>query len=282
MQLASCEAKLKNWDEAEKYLTRAAQASGNRIPPQLLVGLLHMNRGKLEEAEREFQDLALKQDSNQFAHLALGEVRMALGKYREAVASFERAQKLRPNGFRAYAMAATAYVLLKQYDSAERNFEMALQLAPTSVEVRHPYAELLEMQGKFARAMEIYEGTLAISPDDAVAKIKLAHLLGLTGGDLKRAVTLAEQAAAKFPASDVIQGTLGWVHHLAGDNDKALIHLTEATRLAPSVAIYHVNLGKVLLATGQKSAGHDALRAALSRNVAPEVKAEIERLLAAP
>lgn len=282
MQLAACEAKLKNWDDAEKYLTRAAQASGNRIPPQLLVGLLHMNRGKLEEAEREFQDLALKQDSNQFAHLALGEARMALGKLREAVASFERAQKLRPNGYRAYAMAATAYVLLKQYDAAERNFEVALQLAPTSIEVRHPYAELLEVQGKFGRAMEIYEGTLAIAPDDAVAKIKLAHLLGQTRSDLKRAVTLAQQAAAKFPASDVIQGTLGWVYHLAGDNEKALAHLSEATRLAPSVAIYYVNLGKVLLATGQKSEGHDALRAALNRNVAPEVKAEIERLLAAP
>ena len=282
MQLASCEAKLKNWDEAEKYLTRAAQASGNRIPPQLLIGLLHMNRGKFEEATREFQDLTLKQDSNHFAHLALGEAYMAQGKHLSAVAAFERAQKLRPNGFRAYALAATALVQLKQYELAEKNYEMALRLSPTSSDIRHPFAELLEMQGKFSRAIEIHEGTLALAPNDALAMIKLSNLLAQTGGDLKRALALANEAVAMFPTSDVIHGTLGWVFHLSGDNQKAVEHLREAVQLSPSVAMYHFNLGRVLLASGRKAEGQDSLRAALSRQITPDIKAEIERLLASP
>jgi tetratricopeptide (TPR) repeat protein len=282
MQLAACEAKLKNWDEAEKYLTQAGQASGNRVPPQLLVGLLHMNRGKFAEAEREFRDLTLKQDSNQFAHLALGEALMAQGKYQDALLAFDRAQRLRPNGFRAYALAATAQVHLKQFDAAEKNFETALRLSPTLLDIRHPYAELLEMTGKLDKAIEVHEGTLVIAPDDALAMVKLANLLAQSGKDLKRALSLAQQAAAIFPTSDVVQGTLGWAFHLSGNNEKAILHLREAVRLSPSVAAYHINLGKALLAAGQKSEGRDALRAALSRQLSPETKAEVERLLASP
>src|SRR6185295_5834498 len=73
-------------------------------------------------------------------------------------------------------------------------------------------AAILDVQGKHAESQQRYEHVIDIDPDAVVAANNLAWMYATTGGNLDRALQLAQAATAKMPNDPEVQDTLGWIY----------------------------------------------------------------------
>jgi predicted Zn-dependent protease len=89
---------------------------------------------------------------------------------------------------------------------------------------------LYEMRGRVPDAIQRYEDAVRLDPSLAVAKNNLAYLLADTGGNLDRALDLAQEARGLLPDNANAADTLGWVLYKKNSPDAAVVHLREAVR----------------------------------------------------
>jgi tetratricopeptide (TPR) repeat protein len=107
----------------------------------------------------------------------------------------------------------------------------------------------LEEDGDTKGAEDAYRRSVA-KEDNAAAKNNLAMLLVDHGGDLNEAEDLARQCVKARPAATYYD-TLADVLATARKYDQALVAMQSAMRLDPSNAKWHVNMAKLLVASGK-------------------------------
>jgi tetratricopeptide (TPR) repeat protein len=115
--------------------------------------------------------------------------------------------------------------------------------------------------GNFVAAKKAYEGLLKITPDDGPALNNLANVLMRLKDPA--AISVAEQAVAKFPGNANAIDTLGWALYLGGQTDKALQLLRDARLRDPAHPEIRFHLATVLAQTGRKNEAREELEAAL-------------------
>ncbi|MCA9512635.1 MAG: tetratricopeptide repeat protein, partial [Myxococcales bacterium] len=89
-------------------------------------------------------------------------------------------------------------------------------------------ATLLEYQGKVDDAMRHYEEAIGLDSSLGESKNNLAYLIAEKGGDLDRALDLAQEAKALLPDNPSAADTLGWVLFKRGIPSAAIGYLREA------------------------------------------------------
>lgn len=89
---------------------------------------------------------------------------------------------------------------------------------------------------RFTDAKRAYERILTLAPDDAVSLNNLAYNLAVHENQPRDALPLAIRAASLRRDDPTIDDTLGWIHHLLGNNDLALPLLERACRSLPQNA----------------------------------------------
>lgn len=276
LNAALCQAKMKNWSQAEAYVRRAVEIAPSALTPRLVLASLYLDQGLTDQAAAEFARLVSAQPNNAVVREALGRARIAQGRPQDALAEFAAAQRLRPDWPVPYLNAGDACLRLRDYDGAVQSFAKTLQLAPHSLAGGLGMVQALTSQGKDDRAIEVSEAMLEDYPNHAMVLNNLAFLYAQKGRNLERALEIAGQLARAYPDSAVMRDTLGWVLYRAGRAKEAVAHLEEAARLAPGAGIVHYHLGKALLAAGRRGAATAAFRAALARGLPPEEKRDAE------
>jgi uncharacterized protein (TIGR03790 family) len=155
------------------------------------------------------------------------------------------------------------------------------------IDTRFPQAEmalamLLEEAGSMAPAIERYRKVVELAPNNVIALNNLAFNLAVHGKNPKEALPLARRAFSLAPNAPDVADTLGWVHHLLGDNAVAESILVRALTVAPNHVELLIHAGTVLDATGKKAEAKAALEHALKVNPAirsrDDVRPLIERL----
>ncbi|MEO7192539.1 MAG: TIGR03790 family protein [Vicinamibacterales bacterium] len=108
----------------------------------------------------------------------------------------------------------------------------ATEIDPRFVDAHLQLALKYESDKAYDKAVERYRRVLAINPDEHTALNNLAFVLAVYQKSPKEALPFAERAyrLAKQPA---VIDTLGWVHHLNGDDRAAAFFLEEGLRSAP-------------------------------------------------
>ena len=134
-------------------------------------------------------------------------------------------------------------------------------------------ARLYLARGDAEKAQAIYERVVAESPEIAPAKNDLAFMLASRGGDLERALRLAEEADRALPESANAADTRGFVLLRLGRHEAALEPLRSAVARAepddPSLPTFHYHLGLALagLARGERGRGRVRARARARRRI---------------
>jgi uncharacterized protein (TIGR03790 family) len=94
-------------------------------------------------------------------------------------------------------------------------------------------AAMHEARAEFDQAIEQYRAVIAVEPQNVVALNNLAYALAERKQQPQEALSLALKAYRLSQTPDV-GDTVGWIHHLMGDNQAALPWLERAAAAAPT------------------------------------------------
>jgi uncharacterized protein (TIGR03790 family) len=139
-------------------------------------------------------------------------------------------------------------------------------------------------EGRYSEANDFYRRLLAGNPNDIFALNNLAYNLAAHLGQPREALPLAVRAAELAPGHPFVMHTLGWTHHLLGNNAEALKLLEPVVQARSGDADMRFHIAIVYAAVGRMEDAANALKLALSLNPAlrerPEVR-ELQRKLSA-
>lgn len=148
----------------------------------------------------------------------------------------ERAIEL--DGRNVTAQLTLADVALREGKRTEmiEILERAAASVPESADLQFRLATVYEQNDRRADAITTYEKAISLNNDLAMAKNNLAYLIAETGGDLDRALELAQQAKEQLPDDGNASDTLGWVMLKRGVPSAAIGYLEEARARFPDDA----------------------------------------------
>lgn len=129
----------------------------------------------------------------------------------------------------------------------------------------------------FARAIERYRAVVAAEPRNPVALNNLAYFLAENQNAAAEALPLAERAV-RYSDNPLFADTLGWIHHLLGDDRAALPFLERAVAGAGSNPDVLVHAAIVRAAVGNTAQAAEALEAAMKLDPATAERADVKAL----
>ena len=303
---------------AEKLVNELARDHRNAPTVQALMGDLHNQKGD-HRAARAAYTKALSLDRLNLEALAgLAALDAREDKGPDARARIEGALAKQPDSVPLLLLAGRTYAALDDHAGAERSINRALEIEPTNLDgydllarvyrdrgdVRKAIAELeklaarspnaasihtsigqmLEAQGQIDDARKRYELALSIDAGMPVAANNLAWLIAEHGGNLDRAMQLAQTAKSKLPESPSVTDTLGWVYYKKGLFQQAVSTLREAVDKEPRATPFQYHLGLAYAKTGESKRARTVLEAALKQDPkaaqAEEARATLKQLAA--
>lgn len=265
-------------------LARQAMEAGLKAEPASVEMLTVLAHSWVSEGKPELAAARVEKQVQQFPqsgphYQLLGDVQRMAGRSAAARAAFERAASLTPD-------VPGPIMGLMQTEFAEGNLERARERCATLVE-RWPNSALawtwmgaiLEAQKAYPEAVKAYEKALKIDHSSAIAANNLARRLLYDGGDLTRALILAERARSLQPENGAFADTLGWIYYKMGSRHFAEGPLREAVRRQPRNPIFLYHLSVIESEQGNEKQALAKVQAALELNPNFSEAAEARRLL---
>jgi tetratricopeptide (TPR) repeat protein len=102
---------------------------------------------------------------------------------------------------------------------------------------------LEERRGNWEKAQTLYEKVQNIQPDEPASANNLSYLLLEHGGNVDRALALAQTARRAMPNSVNTADTLAWAYYKKGIYTSAIDLLEENVKKAPQDSTYYYHLG---------------------------------------
>lgn len=255
---------------------KALKEEPQDIGAQVVLARTDILLGNLPAAEQRARELTTRLPKAGLGHSLLGAVSMARKQDAAATSAFRRAFELDNN--RQTLLQLFNHLARTQATEAPRVAEQWLKKHPDDAVIWRSLADSQARAADWAGARRSYESVLKLRADDAEALNNLAHVL-LALKD-PGALKIAERALALQPTSAHIIGTMGWVAHKAGQNDRALQHLRDARLRSPDSAETRYYLGATLAAMGRTSEARTELTAAVQSSRAFVGRKDAEALLA--
>ena len=139
-------------------------------------------------------------------------------------------------------------------------------------------AAIYEQDAEYDKAIERYRRVLELVPNSPTALNNLAYALAVRKGQPMEALPLAEKAYSLAKGSPNVSDTLGWIHHLAGDDTTALRYLEEALQSGGQSAEVQLHAALVYAAAGKSDQAAEALSRALKLDPALADRADVKTL----
>jgi uncharacterized protein (TIGR03790 family) len=159
-------------------------------------------------------------------------------------------------------MRAEARSARLDIDGAIEVLQRATVAGETFIPAWRALAAAFEQVRKYPEANQAHRRILTLDPDDLPALNNLAYNLAVYQNQPKDALPLAARAARLAKRDPLIDDTLGWVHHLLGDDQQALRLLEPALRALPASAAIQLHAAVVFRAVGRLDDARKALDAA--------------------
>jgi Tfp pilus assembly protein PilF len=274
---------------AYKHLDAAAAAAPDQPPIIAALVQLDLASKKLDRAQERLDAALAKGKEVPALRLQRAQVLALKGDLAGAEADARKVLDEESTLPGTASLLVAIYTARGDLDAAASSLEAADQagkLPPGGLEL---LGRIYLGKGDTARARASFEKALAGNQNLAEAKNGLAYLLASEGGDLDRALTLAQEAQRALPNSAEVTDTLGFVYLKKGLGDAAIdrfryaIELTPSGTQTPPALWYH--LGLALGASGKSKEAADAYEKALAASSGfPEADAarrELEKVRAA-
>jgi tetratricopeptide (TPR) repeat protein len=236
-------------NEAISHYQEALQIKPDNAEAHFNLGLSFGKQGRLDEAITQFQQALQIKPGFEPAHYSLGNALLQKGNTGEAITQFQQALQINPDNADAHYGLATALRQEGKVDEAIVHYQNALQINPDNADVHNNLASALWQQGRVDEAITHYQNALQIKPDDADAHYNLA-IAFRQERRLDEAITHYQNALQIKPDNADAHNNLGNVLLQTGRVDEAIIHFQKALQIKPDNAKSQNNLGQALLQQG--------------------------------
>jgi tetratricopeptide (TPR) repeat protein len=254
----------------------ACYRNANRLKPDdfrwpHLLGYLHQQTGRLEEAIGFYDAALLAKPDDHIATIYLGDVYLRLNRRADARARFQAAL----DRFPAAALSRLGDLALVEgrYKDAIREFEAALERVPQATRIHYGLAMAYRGLGQLDRAQAHLQqvGSGDIRPVDPLVESlqdllrgERAQLiqgrLAFQGGQYKDAADAFSKAVEAAPESANARINLASAMARLGDTEGAVRELRAALGFDPQNLSAHLNLGLILASQGQYADAVDHLK----------------------
>lgn len=230
---------------AKTETVRAVSPAERKAVAHTEKGLARFERGKIEEAIKEYEEAIRVHPQLAAAHNNLGSALFALGRYAEAASSFERAIQHDPK----YAQAHLNFGLSLLKLGREREANDSIIAA-----VQHYFLAGDEhfIGGRLKEAEESYDALLRIDPTYALAHLRLGMVYNAARRHYEAERRLAPLAARTMPDSALVNENLCEAQHGQRKHAEAVASCERAIRLKPDAAPSHYLSGLAHASLGQR------------------------------
>ncbi|MFQ5543844.1 MAG: tetratricopeptide repeat protein [Nitrospiria bacterium] len=184
----------------------------------------------------------------------------------KAVADLKKAIELNPNDLAAYLDLGNLYGRQKEYARAIQELDEGIQRNP---KIPQPYmlkGVIYDAQQQYDKAQEQYEKVLELDPKFAPAANNLAWIYAEQGGNIDKALSLAQIAKERFPDDPSVSDTLGWIYYKKNVFLKAISLLQESAEKLSDNPVVRYHLGMAYAKEGKAELAKTELTAALKLN----------------
>ena len=210
-------------------MTGASFGGSHTARAQLL-----MDRGRFDQAAREFRAALVEDPNDPHAHAMLAVCLSEMDEHEEAVASARRAVAVAPDETIGHAMLATVLLEKDEPDEAETAIREALRLDPANPFCWGTLASIQLRRKRWSDGLEAAESGLAFDPEDVrCLNLRGMALVGL--GRKEEAGAAVEAALRRDPENAATHANRGWALLHQGDHKQALDHFSQALRLEPDM-----------------------------------------------
>lgn len=274
-----------NRETALSILRSVIEEDGNRYPDLLTLGLLEMQAGNLDTAEKHLKSLLASEQYRSNAYYHLGEVAiqnnqddLAIDRFlrvdrselvieaRKQLANLAIKQQTPDQAHRWFSEARLLFPNFKhelylaeaQFQTANRMADAAIPVLtealmrePESVEILYTRALAYEQLNDIRGAENDLRQILELKPNDPDALNALGYTLADRTDRYEEALSLIESALAQKPESAAILDSMGWVLLKLGRLDEAEPYFVKAWEMSQDHEIA-AHYGELLWRLGQQ------------------------------
>ena len=253
------------WMDSTTLWEHTLAVSGDSDVAHNNLGMALLEKGKLDEAIKQYQQ-ALKVSPDYYsAHENLGVALAQKGQLHEAMAQFLQAIEIYRHDALAYNNLGLALVQKGQWDEAITQYQQALTINPDFETAHVNLGIALGQKGRLDAAIAQYQQALKINPNNASAHNHLGDAL-LQNGQRKEAIGHYLRALEINPDLDMAHFNLGNALFREGKVDEAIAQYQSTLKLNPDFATAHNDLGIALDKKGQLDAAAAQFKQALKIN----------------
>jgi tetratricopeptide (TPR) repeat protein len=242
-------------------LQQAIQLDGRLVPALNQLGLLDLEDGKVEDAEKRFKTALSLDPESAEAQSSLGVIYGRQGKSKEAEQFFRRAIENDPHYAQAYVNLGLILAGQDRLTEAEKEIQNAVRIAPEYQRALMALGMVQARLGRHDLAVENLRKVVAADPKSSEAHVNLGIALA-DGFNLEEALAQFSESVRLAPNSPIARYNKGRALYDLHRNDEAKPELDEALRLAPSYAGPAYLLGLI-----EKQADHPRASATLMEKV---------------
>jgi tetratricopeptide (TPR) repeat protein len=236
---------LGNWRDSETLFRHALESTENNYVAHNNLGIALLNKGQLDEAIRQYQEVVRLTPDSPEAHYNLGIGLGRKGKIDEAISQYEEAIRLKSDYVEPHNNLGNALLSKGQIDEAIRQFQEAIRLQPDSPEAHYNLGTGLGRKGKIDEAIRQYEEAIRLKSDYAEPHNNLGTCLAMKG-NIDEAIRQFQEAVRLTPDYTDAHNNLGVCLAMKGKIDEAIRQFQEAIRLKPDYADARDNLARAL------------------------------------
>lgn len=251
--------------EAEVLYRQLLAADKHDFASQHLLGVIHAQQGRNEQALAEIDAALTLQPDDAEAHLNRANVLKVMGRADEALAGYARALELKPEWPQALNNRGTVLQTLGRHGEALAEYDRALASAPGYAEALNNRGSVLQDLKRPADALECYDRALRAAPNFGAAFNNRGSVLI----ELRRfadALSCFDRALALRPGDIEIINNRGSALQGLGRYDEALAAYDQALALNPDHVQALSNRGSAL----QQLKRHEEALASFERAGSPE------------
>jgi len=231
--------------EAEQLYRAVLAADSQDFPARHLLGVIHAQQGKNEDALREIDAALAIKPGDAEAHLNRANVLKVMGRSAEALAGYARALDLKPGWPQAENNRGTVLRDEGEYQDALAAYDRALAASPNYAEALNNRGIVLQDLKRPAEALECYDQALRRMPNFAAAFNNRGSALL----ELRRfadALSCFDQALALRPGDIEVINNRGNALQGLARYDEALAAYDQALALNPDHVSALNNRGSAL------------------------------------
>lgn len=277
-QIAQLDAAEKNYKEADTAFETLFKGTGDtRVLMAYTESLMAQQR--YGDARKLIQGELDKSPARADLRLALGNILLRGKDFDAAAVQYKTVADQNPTSSDVWMRLADVYQLKGESSKSVEFLRKAVQADPKDLRAALRLGVQLDLAGDKKSARELYETVLKTQPEQPVALNNLAFLLAEGGGDLDRALSLAERARQQLPEETDVADTLGWIYLKKNLSESALNLFAEIAKKKPENATYRYHLALALYQKGDKIQAKKEASAALSQKPNKDDEQKIRELI---